>query len=92
METRFHSVDNLYNFIQNVRQMKNLDAQIASKEEELEYLDQLDEIYAKLFNPAPFETARQYTTAAVELTLLKLKRNKLEKKILEFELGTFLED
>lgn len=92
METRFHSVDNLYNFIQNVRQMENLDAQIASKEEELKYLNQLDEIYTKLFNPAPFETAQQYTTAAVELTLLKLRRNKLEKKILEFEFGTFLED
>jgi hypothetical protein len=69
-----------------------LDAQIASKEEELKYLDQLDEIYAKLFNPAPFETARQYTKVALELTLLKLKRNKLERKILEFELGTFLEN
>jgi hypothetical protein len=92
MMTRIHTADNLYNFIQNARQMENLDAQIASKEEELKYLDQLDEIYAKLFNPAPFDTARQYTKVALELTLLKLKRNKLERKILEFELGTFLEN
>ncbi len=92
METRIHTADNLYNFIKNARQMENLELQIASKEEELKHLDQLDEIYAKLFNPAPFETARQYARVALELTLLRLKRNKLERKILEFELGTFLED
>ena len=93
MPTRIHTADNLYSFIQNARQKENLDVQIASKEEELKYLDYLlDNIYTKLFNPAPFDTADRYNKVALELTQLKLERNKLERQLLEFELAALLED
>lgn len=92
METPFHTADNLYKFLVNARQMANLDRQIVSKEEELKYLEQLEEIYAKICNPAPFDTARRHSALVLEIMLLKIERNKVERKILEFELGTFLED
>ena len=92
MTTRIHTAENLYTYVQNARQMKNLDAQIASKEEELRHLDHIDEIYAKLFNPVPFDTADRYTKVALELTELKLQRNELERQLLEFEFAALLED
>ena len=92
MTTRIHTADNLYSFIQNARQKENLDAQIASKEEELRYLDHIDEIYAKLTDPAPFDTSGRYVKVALELTELKLQRNKFERQLLEFELAALLED
>ena len=92
MTTRIHTADNLYTYAQNARQMKNLDAQIASKEEELRHLDRLSEIYAELAISALLDTASQYVKVALELTQLKLERNELEKQILEFELAAFLED
>jgi hypothetical protein len=73
--------------------MENLDTQIACKEKDLETLEQLQRIYEKLGCMNMLEaSAEEYTTISIELTLLKLKRNKLERKILEFELGTLLED
>ena len=92
MTTRIHTADNLYTYAQNARQMKNLDAQIASKEEELRHLDRLSEIYAELAISALLDTASQYVKVALELTQLKLKRNRLERRLLEFELAAFLED
>ena len=72
--------------------MKNLDAQIASKEEELRHLDRLDSIYTELAIFAPFDTASQYVKVALELTRLKLERNELERQLLEVELAVLLED
>lgn len=92
MTTRIHTADNLYTYVQNARQMKNLDAQIASKEEELRRLDRLDEIYAELAISALLDTASQYVKVALELTRLKLERNELERRLLEVELAVLLED
>ena len=92
MTTRIHTADNLYSFIQNARQKENLDAQIASKEEELRYLDHINEIYAKLTDPTLLDTSGRYVKVALELTELKLQRNKLERQLLEFELAVLLED
>ena len=93
METRSHSADSLYSFIKNSRQIERLDSQIKSKEEELKYLNQLEEIYEHLScNPAPFSTASRYTKTALQLVQLKLERNKIERQILEFELGALIED
>ena len=92
MMTRIHTADNLYTYVQNARQMKNLDAQIASKEEELRHLDRLDSIYAELAISALLDTANQYVKVALELTQLKLERNELERQLLEMELAVFLED
>ena len=92
MTTRIHTADNLYTYVQNARQMKNLDAQIASKEEELRYLDRLDSIYAELAISVLLDTASQYVKVALELTQLKLERNELERQLLEMELAVLLED
>lgn len=92
MTTRIHTADNLYTYTQNARQMKNLDAQIASKEEELRHIDRLDSIYTELAIFAPFDTANQYIKVALELTRLKLERNELERQLLEMELAVLLED
>ena len=92
MTTRIHMADNLYTYVQNARQMKNLDAQIVSKEEELRHLDRLDSIYAELDISALLDTASQYIKVALELTQLKLKRNELERRLLQFELAVLLED
>ena len=92
MTTRIHTADNLYTYIMNARQMKNLDAQIASKEKELRHLDRLSEIYAELSISTLLDTASQYVKVALELTQLKLKRNRLERRLLEFELAVLLED
>lgn len=92
MATRIHTADNLYTYVQNARQMKNLDAQIASKEEELRHLDRLAGIYAELTISALLDTTSRYVKVALELTRLKLERNELERQLLETELAVLLED
>jgi hypothetical protein len=73
--------------------MKNLDTQIARREKDLEVLEQLQGIYEKLGCMNMLEvSAEEYTTISIELALLKLSRNSVERKLLEFELGTLLED
>jgi hypothetical protein len=73
--------------------MTNLDTQIARREKDLEVLEQLQGIYEKLGCMNMLEvSAEEYTTISIELTLLKLSRNSVERKLLEFELGTLLED
>lgn len=93
METLSHSADSLYSFIKNARQIERLDSQIKSKEKELKYLEQLEEIYEHLgCNSAPLSTANRYTKTALQLVQLRLERNKIERQILEFELGVLIED
>lgn len=92
MTTRIHTANNLYTYITNARQMKNLDAQIVSKEEELRHIGRLDWIYAELSISDLLDTASQYVKVALELTRLKLERNELERQLLEFELAVLLED
>jgi 3-dehydroquinate dehydratase len=93
MLRRFHSVDNLCTYIENARQVTNLDTQIARREKDLEVLEQLQGIYEKLGCMNMLEvSAEEHTTISIELALLKLSRNSVERKLLEFELGTLLED
>jgi hypothetical protein len=73
--------------------MTNLDTQIARREKDLEALEQLQGIYEKLGCRNMLEvSAEEHTTISIELALLKLSRNSVERKLLEFELGTLLED
>jgi hypothetical protein len=73
--------------------MENLDTQIAHKETDLEILEQLQGIYEKLGCMNMLEaSAEEHTTTSIELARLKLSRNSVERKLLEFELGTLLED
>ena len=92
METRIHNVSNLYNYINNSRQMENLDRQIAQKEEELELLEQLDKTYGKLGVAALFGSVEKYNKLKREILKLQLVRNSVEREILWFELGTLEED
>jgi hypothetical protein len=73
--------------------MTNLDTQIARREKDLEALEQLQGVYEKLGCMNMLEvSAEEHTTISIELALLKLSRNSVERKLLEFELGTLLED
>lgn len=92
METRIHNVSNLYNYINNSRQMENLDRQIAQKEEELELLEQLEGTYGKLGVAALFGSVEKYNKLKREILKLQLVRNSVEREILWFELGTLEED
>lgn len=91
--TQTHSLDNLYTFIKNVRNMDDLDAQIKNKEEVLKYLEQLETVYEELGNDVLLDrTTEAYNVAMAELFVLKLERNKLEREMLVFQLKSFLED
>lgn len=92
METRIHNVTNLYNYIDNSRQVENLDRQIASKEEELELLDQMEKLYGKLGVSALFGSVEKYNKLKKDILKLRLVRNSVEREILWFELSALLED
>ena len=93
METLIHSANNLYNFIENARQARNLDLQIKSKEEDLKYFEQAINMYERLGCESMVEeTLKRHNKACHEVLTLKLKRVTLEKEMLEFELGSFTED
>ena len=93
METRIHTATKLYNYIKNARQMENLAAQIKSKEEELELINGIDQVYKKLGIPDEcFNTAERYNKTSVELIDLQLKKNALEREVLLFERKILLED
>ena len=93
METRIHTASNLYKYIENARQMENLELQIKSKEEELKYLDEAIKLYDRLGCIKLFEKpVQQYNLTKVGLLRLKLKKNLLERYILEFELAALTDD
>lgn len=93
MKSQIHSVDNLYTFIQNIQIMDDLDAEIAKKEADLARVTNLETFYKNLGCTQMLDiSARSYNKLTAEITFLKLKRNKVEKSILEFELHTLLEN
>ena len=92
METRIHNVNSLYTYIDNSRQMEDLDCQIASKEKELKLLAQLEETYGKFGVREVFGTAARSNKVRKEILKLQLVRNKLERQILWFELAALSED
>lgn len=88
-----HTATNLYNYINNARQVENLELQIKSKEKDLEAFEQLHGIYKNMGCMNMLEVSQERANGIeLEILLLKLEKNKLEEKLLKFELATFLED
>lgn len=92
MGTCIHNVNSLYTYIDNSRQMEDLDCQIASKNDELKLLEQLGETYGKLGVRDVFGTAARSNKVRKEILRLQLVRNTLERQILWFELAALSED
>ena len=93
MEILIHSANNLYNFIENARQARNLDLQIESKEEDLGYLEQAINMYERLgYASMVADTFKRFNKAYQDILVLKIQRAGLEKEMLEFELKSFTED
>ena len=93
METRIHTATNLYNYINNARQMENLEAQIASKKKELESIEALNAIYEKMGCMNMLEVSAEHANKIeFDILLLRLRMNKIEGEMIKFEIGTFLED
>ena len=91
--TQTHSIDSLYNFIINVQNMDELDAQINEKEDRLNYLSQLEDLYESLELTEMLDlTTEKYNRTSVEVILLKMKRNELERKVLNFQLSALIDD
>jgi hypothetical protein len=88
-----HTATNLYNYINNARQVENLELQIKSKEKDLEALEQLHGVYKHMGCMNMLEVSQERANSIeLEILLLKFRKNKLEEKLLKFELATFLED
>jgi hypothetical protein len=92
MGTRVHNVNSLYTYIDNSRQMEDLDCQIASKNGELKLLEQLEETYGKFGVRDVFGTTARSNKVRKEILKLQLVRNTLERQILWFELTALSED
>ena len=93
METRIHTASNLYKYIENARQMENLELQIKQKEKDFKAYEELQNIYKKMGCMNMFEVSEERCSAIeLEILLLKLKRNKIEEQMIKFEIAAFLED
>ena len=93
METRIHTASNLYKYIENARQMENLELQIKQKEKDLKAHEELQNIYKDIGCMNMFEVSEERCSAIeLEILLLKLKRNKVEEQMIKFEIAAFLED
>lgn len=96
MNEPFHSINNLYNYVNNAQKIDLLESRIASKEEDLKCAKQLKEIYAAI-KSVGCEALVEYTVGTCnklskEILKLKLEKNKLEKEILQFALGVLEEE
>lgn len=93
METRIHTASNLYKYIENARQMENLELQIKSKEKDIQARKDLQNIYKKMGCMNMLEASEERCSATeLEILILRLKRNKLEEQMIKFEIAAFLED
>ncbi len=96
MNKPFHSLDNLYNYINNAKKIDLLESHIASKEEDLKCAEQLEEIYIAI-KRAGCEAFVEHTAGTCnklskEILKLKLEKNEVEKEMLQFELGILEEE
>jgi adenine-specific DNA methylase len=96
MNKPFHSLDNLYNYINNAKKIDLLESRIASKEEDLKYAEQLEEIYIAI-KRAGCEAFVEHTAGTCnklskEIIRLKLEKNLIEKEMLQFALGVLEEE
>lgn len=91
--TQTHTVDNLYTFITNSRKMDDLDAQIKQKVDLLKHLEQLEKIYEDLGKETMLDkTTECYNRVLADILTLQLRRNKLEREILMFQLKALFEE
>ena len=96
MNEPFHSIDNLYNYINNAEKISLLESQIESKEEDLKCARQLEEIYIAI-KRAGCEAFIEHTVGTCnklskEILKLKIEKNKIEKEMLQFALGVLEEE
>ena len=96
MNGPFHSIDNLYNYVNNAKKIDLLESHIASKEEDLKCAKQLEEIYIAI-KIAGCEAFVEHAVGTCnklskEILKLKLEKNKLEKEMLQFALGVLEEE
>ena len=91
--TPTHSLDSLLTFIQNASHIADLEAQIESKEQDVQGISDLISFYEETgfvyMLPGLAERCNKETE---ELILLKLAKNEVEKRILEFELNALRAD
>jgi hypothetical protein len=94
METRIHTADNLYTYITNVQQVRNLSRQIKQKEETLSHMATLENIYKDigLVQKLDDDLVGRYTELMEEILVLKIKLNEAEHWALEFQLAALRED
>lgn len=96
MNKPFHSLDNLYNYINNAKKIDLLESRITSKEEDLKYAEQLEGICIAI-KRAGCEAFVEHTVGTCnklskEILKLRLEKNKLEKEMLQFALGVLEEE
>jgi hypothetical protein len=73
--------------------VENLELQIKHKEKDLEALEQLQKVYQRIGCMNMLEVSQERANnIELEILLLRLEKNTLEKKLLKFEVATFLED
>lgn len=88
-----HTATNLYNYINNARQVENLELQIKQREKDLKALEQLQGVYRHVGCTNMLELSQERANSVkLGVLLLKLRKNKLEEELLKFEVATFLED
>lgn len=93
METRIHTASNLYKYIENARQMENLELQIESKEKDIKAHKDVQNIYKKMGCMNMLEASEERCSAIeLEILILRLKRNKLEEQMIKFAIAAFLEN
>lgn len=93
MTNKFHSLDNLYTYIQNAKKIDFLESQIAIKEDDLNHFNSMQVMYETLgLEMLVEDTVKRYNKIAKEKIKLQLKKNLVEREMLEFELGVLEEE
>lgn len=88
VETQTSLADSLFTFIENSDSKARLEAQIKRYEEDLEYLSDLIDFFDNLGYEGMSEDAvKRYNIREEKILELKLKVNKLDRQMLEFELA-----
>jgi hypothetical protein len=88
-EAQTTAASSFYNFITNAQSMGKLEALIQEKEQELDYIEKLTTLYEEVGCKALLESAAiKYNKLREESLRLQLKKNKLERELILFELET----
>ena len=93
MTNKFHSLANLYTYIQNAKKIDLLESQIKSKEADALHFEELQVIYDLMGADYMIEdAAKKCNQVTKEVLKLKIQKNQVEREMLEFELGTLEEN